>query len=192
MPKKTVVIVGSLDTKGDEFAFVKKLIEAEGLNTLVVDFGVMGAPALEPDITREEVAKAGGRAWLRLPEHEVVLTGQQQGQVDALLDKFIANPTAPPSFKDATAEVGEDLMQMLLSRGDLVAVSGDVVFENGAYGEMVETVRAHLGAEGSITVAQARDMFDTSRKYALALLEYLDQISVTKRVGDERVAGRAT
>ncbi len=56
---KQVVIVGSLDTKGQEFAFVNKLIKAEGLNTLVVDFGVMGQPALTPDIPREEVAHAG-------------------------------------------------------------------------------------------------------------------------------------
>ena len=56
---KTVVLVGSLDTKGQEFAFVKGLIEAEGLNTLVVDFGVMGQPAFAPEVTREAVAKAG-------------------------------------------------------------------------------------------------------------------------------------
>ena len=41
---KTVVIVGALDTKGQEFAFVKHLIEQDGLHTLVVDFGVMGEP----------------------------------------------------------------------------------------------------------------------------------------------------
>ena len=58
---KTVVLIGSLDTKGAEFAFVKELIEREGLHTLVVDFGVMGPPAFEPDIGREEVAAAGGR-----------------------------------------------------------------------------------------------------------------------------------
>lgn len=57
---KTVVIVGALDTKGKEFAFVKKLIEAEGLDTLVVDFGVMGEPHFEADVPREEVAEAGG------------------------------------------------------------------------------------------------------------------------------------
>src|SRR5512136_2499234 len=57
---KTVVIVGALDTKGKEFAFVKALIEKEGLKTLVVDFGVMGKPDLEADIKREEVALAGG------------------------------------------------------------------------------------------------------------------------------------
>ena len=58
--KKTIVLVGSLDTKGAEFAFVKTLVEKEGLQTLVVDFGVMGTPEFEPDIGRESVATAGG------------------------------------------------------------------------------------------------------------------------------------
>ncbi len=56
---KTVVLVGTLDTKGQEFAFVKALIEGAGLNTLVIDFGVMGAPYFEPDIPRTEVATWG-------------------------------------------------------------------------------------------------------------------------------------
>ena len=63
---KTVVIVGALDTKGAEFAFVKGLVEAEGLKTLVVDFGVMGSPALPPDVSRAEVAQAGGGDLERL------------------------------------------------------------------------------------------------------------------------------
>jgi uncharacterized protein (UPF0261 family) len=57
---KTVVIIGALDTKGHEFAFIKDLVEKEGLKTLVVDFGVMGEPALKPDVSRAEVAAAGG------------------------------------------------------------------------------------------------------------------------------------
>ena len=57
---KTVVIIGALDTKGAEFAFVKGLIESEGVGTLVVDFGTMGEPDFEPDITRTEVAAAAG------------------------------------------------------------------------------------------------------------------------------------
>jgi uncharacterized protein (UPF0261 family) len=57
---KTVVIVGALDTKGAEFAFVKELIEQQGLRTLVVDFGVLGEPAFQPDVTRDEVSRAGG------------------------------------------------------------------------------------------------------------------------------------
>ena len=57
---KTVVIIGALDTKGHEFAFIKDLVEKAGLKTLVVDFGVMGEPALKPDVSRAEVAAAGG------------------------------------------------------------------------------------------------------------------------------------
>jgi uncharacterized protein (UPF0261 family) len=57
---KTIVIAGTLDTKGQEFAYLKDLIRKEGLETLVVDFGVMGEPAFAPDIPRQEVAKAGG------------------------------------------------------------------------------------------------------------------------------------
>jgi len=56
----TVLLVGALDTKGAEYAFVKDLIEAAGLQTLVADFGVMGQPAFEPDVSRAEVAAAAG------------------------------------------------------------------------------------------------------------------------------------
>ena len=57
---ETVVIAGALDTKGEDFAFVKRLIEEAGMATLVVDFGVMGEPAFAPDVTRQEVCAAGG------------------------------------------------------------------------------------------------------------------------------------
>jgi selenocysteine-specific elongation factor len=52
---------------------------------------------------------------------------------------------------------------------------------------MVARVRAHLEREGTVTLAQVRDLFGTSRKYAQALLEHLDEQRITRRVGDERV-----
>ena len=69
---KPVVIIGALDTKGAEFAFVKGLIEAEGVDTLVVDFGTMGEPELEPDVTRAEVAAAadGDISYFASGEHK--------------------------------------------------------------------------------------------------------------------------
>ncbi len=63
---KTVVLVGSLDTKGAEFKFVRDLIHAQGLETLVVDFGVMSDAAFEPDISNDEVALAGGSSIVEL------------------------------------------------------------------------------------------------------------------------------
>jgi uncharacterized protein (UPF0261 family) len=57
---KSVVLVGSFDTKGAEFLFVRNLIQARGLETLLVDFGVLDDPAFTPDITNDQVARAGG------------------------------------------------------------------------------------------------------------------------------------
>ena len=58
---KTIVLAGALDTKGREYAFVKNLIEKQGLRALVVDFGVMGEPGLEPDIGRGRSCQSRGR-----------------------------------------------------------------------------------------------------------------------------------
>jgi uncharacterized protein (UPF0261 family) len=57
---KTVGIVGTLDTKGTEFQFLKDQIEGSGLSTLVINAGVLGKPVFEPDVPANEVAKAGG------------------------------------------------------------------------------------------------------------------------------------
>jgi uncharacterized protein (UPF0261 family) len=57
---KTIVLLGALDTKGAEYAFVKQCIEASKFKTLVVDVGVLDQPAFPPDVSREEVARAGG------------------------------------------------------------------------------------------------------------------------------------
>jgi selenocysteine-specific elongation factor len=51
----------------------------------------------------------------------------------------------------------------------------------------MQQVEEFIGREGAITVAQARDLFGSSRKYVLAFLEHLDSTGVTKRNGDERV-----
>jgi uncharacterized protein (UPF0261 family) len=57
---KTIVIIGTLDTKGEEFRYVKELIEKRGHKTIVVDVGILGEPPFQPDITHEEVAEAAG------------------------------------------------------------------------------------------------------------------------------------
>jgi selenocysteine-specific elongation factor len=126
-------------------------------------------------------------ATVRLPEHQVRFSPQQQQAVDDLLARFRAAPYATPSVKEAAALVGEEVLGVLLARGDLVQVSPEVLFLRETYEEMVERIRTHIQQQGSITLAQVRDLFQTSRKYAQALLEYLDGVGVTRRVGDERV-----
>ncbi len=57
---KTVAIIGALDTKGAEFAFLKAEIEKRGCKTLVINVGVLGEPAFPPDVDAAVVAEAGG------------------------------------------------------------------------------------------------------------------------------------
>ena len=61
MSLKKVAILGTLDTKGEEFAYLREQIESAGVSTLVIDAGVLGEPTFPPDIGREEVSLAGGR-----------------------------------------------------------------------------------------------------------------------------------
>jgi uncharacterized protein (UPF0261 family) len=57
---KTIAVIGALDTKGQEFAFVKEEIENRGHHALVINVGVVGEPSFKPDIPAETVAQASG------------------------------------------------------------------------------------------------------------------------------------
>jgi len=59
MPK-TVLLVGTLDTKSDEYGFVREILSKRGLNVMIMDVGILGIPGLKADIDRDHVATAGG------------------------------------------------------------------------------------------------------------------------------------
>jgi selenocysteine-specific elongation factor len=117
-----------------------------------------------------------------LPEHEPRLLPEQERAVRAFLAAARATPYSPP-IPDLEPEV----LGLLLEQGALVRVAEDVVFLPETYAELLDWVRTFIQAEGSVSVAQFRDRFGTSRKYALALLEHLDERKITRRVGDARV-----
>jgi len=131
------------------------------------------------------VATAG--SVVRLPAHQVKFSPSQQSSVEALLSDFRRDPYNTPSVKDCAARVGDEVLSALVERGTLAPVSPDVLLLAETYETMVARIRAYLKTSGKVTVAEVRDMFSTSRKYALALMEYLDSQGITKRVGDERV-----
>jgi len=126
-------------------------------------------------------------ATVRLPSHTVRFTADQKRQVEALLARYRNQPYAPPSVKESIDLVGEEVLNVLLNRRELVQVSPDVLFLSETYEEMVRRIEERIQRQGSVTLAGVRDIFDSSRKYVQALLEYLDEVGVTKRVGDKRV-----
>jgi selenocysteine-specific elongation factor len=123
---------------------------------------------------------------LALPEHAPSLRPAQQAAANAFLASLRAEPYAPPT--DSLPDPA--LLAYLEEEGRIVRVGDNIAFAREAYEEMTSRIVAHLKAQGTITLAQVRDMFATSRKYAQALLEHLDEQRITRRVGDERVLGR--
>jgi selenocysteine-specific elongation factor len=119
-------------------------------------------------------------------DFKVKFSEGEEKLIQGLLDQFSANPTQPPSVADCKAAIGEDLYQALVAMGRVVQISPEVVFRPDAYQKMVETLKKQLQKEGTITVAQARDIFGSTRKYILAFLEHLDGEGVTVREGDVR------
>lgn len=82
---KIIVIVATLDTRGDEALFLKERIEGGGCDTIVVDPGIMGEPDFKGDVTREEVAKAGGKSLTDLVDD--ALKGASRGSGTAVMSK---------------------------------------------------------------------------------------------------------
>src|SRR5215470_3576231 len=60
MTSATVVLLGTLDTKGEEYAFLRAQITLGGCRVILIDAGIKGEPLVKPDITRQEVAGAAG------------------------------------------------------------------------------------------------------------------------------------
>ncbi|MCS7260691.1 MAG: selenocysteine-specific translation elongation factor [Anaerolineae bacterium] len=124
---------------------------------------------------------------VRHPDHRVRFSPEQQRAIDKVLSQFRTHPYTTPSYKEVVALLGESVTQALIESGQLVRLSADVLILPETFAEMVAWVKRTITERGSVNVAMLRDAFHTSRKYALALLEYLDDQRVTRRVGDERV-----
>jgi len=120
------------------------------------------------------------------PDHEIRFDDGQQTKIQDLMRRFAGSPYSTSSVKESQADLGEDVFNALVELGQLKQLSTDVVFRSEDYKKMVEKVREFIRENGQITVADARDLFSSSRKYILALLEHLDSNGVTIRDGDFR------
>jgi len=120
------------------------------------------------------------------PGHKITFSTHQEQEVEILLQRFAASPYAPPTIKESRAEVGDDVFQAMVDLNLLIQVSPEVVFRTEDYTSMVGEIQELLEDQETISAAQVRDHFNTSRRYVLALLEHLDNIGVTIRQGDVR------
>ena len=130
------------------------------------------------------VVQKGSLVWAS--GHHVVLSPEDEALVAPLLADFQANPFSPPDINQLEARISADLIEGLLSSQKLVAVSDQVVFTPEALTQMRQWVQETILTSGELSLAQFRDHFKTSRKYAAAVLEYFDSTGFTFRKGDVR------
>ncbi|MCG9966457.1 selenocysteine-specific translation elongation factor [Pelotomaculum terephthalicicum JT] len=103
----------------------------------------------------------------------------------------------PPAWSELTAtaglseNAGLELLQYFLRTGELKKVGENLYFLDETLSMVRQKVVGFLRENGEITVRELRDLLQTSRKYALPLLEYFDKERITRRVGDKRLPGKA-
>jgi selenocysteine-specific elongation factor len=124
--------------------------------------------------------------FVRLPDHKIIFSASQQANIDRLLRRHAAAGVNSPSVKECKKDVGDDVYHALIDLGELRQLNSEVVYAISEYKSVCEEINQFLSANQRINAAQARDLLGTSRKYAIAILEHLDDIRVTRRVGDYR------
>ncbi len=129
------------------------------------------------------VLKETGAA-VRSPDHQPTLSAAQEKAAA----EFVASLNSGDPYSPPTGNLpGEDVLDLLEDCDQVVRTSDAVVFSAAAFDDMVKQIKGFVDEHGEITVGDVRDLFGTSRKYALALIEHLDKTRVTRRVGDVRV-----
>ena len=138
---------------------------------------------------KEQIKEA--KAKISLADFAVELTAMEKEIKEEIEEKFDQNEYMPPkldklinSYSDEG--LAEEICNLLINNGELIKVAHKIYFDYQAVKEAEELLKDYLQKNETIDVAQFRDLLDSSRKYALPLLEYFDQQGITDREGDIR------
>lgn len=139
-----------------------------------------------------EHAVARDGSLLRAPDHVVRLRDDEQSIADRIKALLAQTPLMPPDVKQIERELGiarpklGEVLRVLERERAVVRVAPDLYFLGDSVDRVKNGLRRHLSERSDITPSTFRDLFGTTRKYAIPLLEYLDREGVTVRVGDTR------
>ena len=152
-----------------------------------------------PDVFKTLMAAMAADGTLRLDRdrmalatHRVSLGSEDQALLDRIEGGYRGGGTNPPEAAEVAKSIGvpapkvEKLLHLLLSRGRLVRIPDGKIFHVDALDDLKRRLWSRLATDASIDIAAFKDLSGTSRKNAIPLLEYLDQVRVTRREGDRR------
>ncbi|MGD0518916.1 MAG: SelB C-terminal domain-containing protein, partial [Thermoguttaceae bacterium] len=129
---------------------------------------------------------------LALPGHRSTFRDEDAGLLDKIEALFREQGFHPPSFEEISRHTGgtrdkvEKIIKILREHGRLVEVEKGVLFHAEAVDRAREILIAHLQKDGRLESVQFKYLLDTTRKFALPMLDYLDRLGLTRRVGNTR------
>lgn len=129
---------------------------------------------------------------LRLPSHKVSLGSDAERLRTALLEAHDKAGMTPPNLKDvleqieATEKQAAPVLRLLCEEKRLVRLKDGLYCSRAAVDEILDKVRAWFADHDDLDVAGLKTLLGLSRKYLIALLEYMDREKITVRVGDKR------
>ena len=149
--------------------------------------------ALDALVAKGDLALSG-KAFA-MPGFEITLSAKQQALHDEVIKRFQSAGFSPPEKAALQAEYANEkeftrVQEYLLDKGDLVTVSPEISFLRADLGEALERFTRLHADKGAVSLADFRDALNTSRKYALSILEYWDRRGITRMSGDARVLAR--
>ena len=129
---------------------------------------------------------------LRLASHKVTLASDQEGLSRKLLEAHTSAGLTPPNLKDVLEEQGVSskeaapVLRLLCEQKKLVRVKDGLYYGNEAVEEILDKVRLWFSDHEDLDVGGLKEILGLSRKYLIALLEFMDREKITVRVGDAR------
>ncbi|SKC64784.1 selenocysteine-specific translation elongation factor [Maledivibacter halophilus] len=123
---------------------------------------------------------------------EVELSKKQAVLKEKIENLYKENEFKPPLLKDVINSMNiskqdKNIIDFMINVNILVKISDDILFHAQAYNKAKELLKNYLSKNKEITLAEYRDLLNTSRKYVLPLLEHFDAIKLTKRIENKRV-----
>ena len=154
------------------------------------------ADAIIAELCREGAIKRAGERYADA-DFEIHYTKKQTAIRKKLLDYYESAGIEPATVDEvmATFQMNErnDFKQVLdsvVSGGDIVMLTPQICYSRESYKKACYASKAHFAGHDTITLAEFRDAMSTSRKYALAVLEYFDKNGITRKDGDFRRLNR--
>ena len=129
---------------------------------------------------------------LALPEHKETFSEDEQNLLQSVESLYRNRPFNPPKFEEVTEQIKaasekvQKILQILIEQERLVRVENDLLFHSEAVEKARGLLISFIKKEGKLESVKFKYLIDTTRKFAIPLLDYFDRIGLTRRAGYTR------